>query len=124
MKYLTNNIILTAVVQRLLDESYGNPALTQDICHRYKSILDARENELKLGVIKQAPISTKKVQKQYSLLANDKGFVSFRNYVDEECMKAVSAIYGNFNEFTTPILSQTQVRTIALAYDFISVIPN
>ena len=113
MRHLTNNISLTAVVQRLLDDSYGDPGLTQDICHRYKSILDARENELKLGVIKQAPISTKKVQKQYSLLANDEGFVSFQNYVDEECMKAISAIYGNFNEFTTPILSQTQVHNTA-----------
>ena len=37
MKQLTSNISLTATTQRLLDESYGDSILCQDICNKYST---------------------------------------------------------------------------------------
>ena len=111
MRQLTSNITLTATTKRLLEESYGDSILCQDICNRYSCEIEKRIAKAKSSVINSAVISSSKIKDHYSLPSKHIPFVRFRDDVNEKCEKAIMDTYGKFNTITDPILTYTQVRT-------------
>ena len=115
MRQLTSNITLTATTKRLLEESYGDSILCQDICNRYSCEIEKRIAKAKSSVINSAVISSSKIKHHYSLPSKHTPFVRFRDDVNEKCRKAIMDTYGKFNTITDPILTYTQVRIHTLA---------
>jgi hypothetical protein len=71
------------------------------------------EAEAKITLYKTSAISTNKLIANFRLAEDDKRFTDFRDYVDDLTRNAVMNLYGKFVEFTSPLLSQTQLDTIA-----------
>ena len=104
-----NNSSLTATVKSLLPEVYGDSTLCQDICHRYSTIINSREQIAKATAIANATISSRRVKEHYSLPPDNPAFVTFRNMVNDKCMEIIASTYGRFNTITDPLLSYTNV---------------
>ena len=110
LRNISNTTSLSVVVKRLLDKAYGDRTLSQDICHKYTSIL-SNEGQSGEKVMSTAKISTRKINGHYTLPSNNKAaFVIFRDRVNGNCRKAaVDSTYGQFNTITSPLLSYTKV---------------
>jgi hypothetical protein len=104
-----NNTSLTATVQCLLDEAYGDSILCQDLCHRYTTIVGQREQKIKATAVASATICSRQIKDHCSLPPNNPAFVGFRDVVNKRCMDIVAGTYGWFNIITDPLLSYTDV---------------
>ena len=104
-----NNSSLTATVKSLLPEVYGDSILCQDICHRYSTIINSREQTAKATAMENATISSRQVKEHYSLPPDNPSFIKFRNMVNDKCMEIIQSTYGQFNTITDPLLSFTNV---------------
>ena len=51
-------------------------------------------------VFKEAPISSRRIESEFTLEEKDTNFVTFRNYVDDLIKTAVISIYGDLSQFT------------------------
>ena len=110
MRCLTSNLNLSATTKRLLEESYGDSILCQDLCNRYATMIGKRADNLKSTVVGTATIPSQKIkQDHYSLPSSHIPFVRFRDEVNENCRMAILSTYGTFNTITDPILTYTQV---------------
>ncbi len=104
-----STISLSATVKCLLTEAYGDSILTQDICHRYSTLITAKEESTITKAKAQALISTKRIKEHYRLRPDNDAFVKFRNTVNDKCMDIIGSTYGRFNTITDPLLSYTEV---------------
>ena len=59
--------------------------------------------------VQDSEVLTLKLQKILFLKSNDPSFKLFPNTVDSIVKEAILDIYGNFSEFTTPIITQTML---------------
>ena len=106
-----NNASLTATVKCLLTEGYGDSILCQDLCHRYSTIINSREQTAKATAIANATISSRRVKEHYRLPPGNPAFVSFRDMVNDKCMEIIASTYGRFNAITDPLLLYTDVSS-------------
>ena len=58
-------------------------------------------------------VSTERLLKCLDLKAGDPAFVAFRDFVDDSCLIALDAMYGDFAGFTSPILCQRKLSQIS-----------
>ena len=63
MRMLKSDISLSATTKRLLEESYGDSILCQDICNKYTTEIKARAAKTKSSVVNAAVIPSQKNQK-------------------------------------------------------------
>ena len=63
IRQLKSDISLSATTKRLLEESYGDSILCQDICNKYTTEIKARAAKTKSSVVNAAVIPSQKNQK-------------------------------------------------------------
>ena len=104
---------LAIIALRYLDEFYGDSVPTVNIIGHVRTFLKEMETAAVAKVVRDSEISTDRLVNCLDLKASNPAFVAFREFVDESCLKALDAIYGDFAGFTSPILSQRTLSQIS-----------
>ena len=89
-----------------MEETFGDSELYISTLHHHDTYLKRNLRAAEDKAMKEADLSTARVIKTFTLSHNDPSFVKVRTEIDKVMATSVVAIYGDFSELTTPILTQ------------------
>jgi hypothetical protein len=113
MRNIRDTARLGPVVARYLDEVYGDRFVTAAYLQTYELLMAKALSAKQLDAYKAEPISTERLTRHLNLSDKDPKFIEFRNHIDTVTKNAILEVYGNFSEFTTPILTQHTLSEFA-----------
>ena len=117
-KYLDDISIkcCTAVTSVYVNKLMGDAAQLGILVGFYQQFMGiATEQEILLQY-QECEISTSQLQDEPFLKSNDPSFKLFTDVVDNTVKCAITSIYGNFSEFTEPIITQSMLRDMENAF--------
>ena len=79
-------------------------------------MLPLRKLDLQQHADLEEAISTSRMHDVICVPNKNEKFEEFRNLVDSEIKNAIYSLYGQFSEFTQPIITQTMLRTMENAF--------
>ena len=95
------------------DDIFGDKAQTTAPCSLYYRQVLVQQCEKGVVKYKKEPISNKNIWYHLELPANDADFKSSQAYVNGECEKAITDLYGNFSPLSSPIFTQALLSSFA-----------
>ena len=98
------------------DDIFGDKAQTTAPCSLYYRQVLVQQCEKGMVKYKKEPISNKNIWYHLELPANDADFKSSQAYVNGECEKAITDLYGNFSPLSSPIFTQALLSSFADQY--------
>ena len=100
---------LKPIVMRYMHKYHGDTAASIHLAGLYENWLQYFLNESNKEVHRSAPISSKRIDDEFTLQDDDAAFVTFREYVETEMKAAVLSIYGSFFELHCAALKSNTV---------------
>ena len=116
MKDIKDTTRLGGIVQRYLLEVKGDQFQTSTFIAHYESLMKEADTKAKVVAKKEGDISSDKLTEFLSLDNSDPNFVAFKNHVDEVSKRCILGSYGEFSEFSSPILSQSDLSGFAAKF--------
>ena len=104
---------LGGVAARMMDEYLGDRTGFIEVSNHYGLLLKEHDFAAQTKAYKDAPISTKRFTEYLELADKHPAFVEFRTALDDYIKNAIDNLYGNFSEFTTPLISQAAIAGFA-----------
>ena len=105
-----------AVVSTFIDELEGNVTLSTMPTGYYQKYIAVEKMKLQHQAELEDAVSTTKLHNIISVPNNDDAFEKFKNLVDTDIKEAVIGLYGEFSEFTQPIITQDMFRDLENAF--------
>jgi hypothetical protein len=100
-------------VLHFLNEFEGDSSSTLPLVQYYELRVKDMESDAKFTTYKASAISSNKLIANFSLTDDDTRLAEFRDYVEDITKSAVMKVYGNFVDFTSPLLSQSELSMMA-----------
>ena len=99
-----------AVTSVYVEELMGEAAQLGILVGFYQQFMGIEIEKKMVVQIQDGEVSTSSLQEIVLLKLNDPSFKLFRDVVDNTIKEAIVGIYGEFSEFTTPIITQSMIR--------------
>ena len=101
-----------AVVSTFIDELEGDVALSTILTGYYKKNVAIEKMKLQQQADLEEAVSMLRMYDVICVEHKNDAFKEFRSIVDSEIRDAIYVLYGQFSEFTQPIITQTMLRTM------------
>ena len=101
-----------AVVSTFIDELEGNVTLSTMLVGYYQKYKAVEKLKLQHQADLEEAVSTSRMHDIICVKNKDSAFKEFRNVVDYDIKNAEYSLYGQFSEFTLPIITQEMFRTM------------
>ena len=107
---------VAAVVSTFVDELEGDVALSTMLSGYYQKYVAIKKMELQQHSDLKEAVSTSRMHDVICVPNKNVKFEEFRNLVDSEIKNAIYSLYGQFSEFTEPIITQIMLHTMENAF--------
>ena len=104
---------LGGIAARMMDEYFGDKAGFISVSNHYDKLMMEADMMAQFEEYKNAPISSKRFMDYLELDEQHEPFVAFRNDLDAHMKSSIDELYGNFSEFTSPLVSQETIAKFA-----------
>ena len=88
----------------MMDEYLGDRTGFIEVSNHYGLLLKEHDFTAQTMTYKDAPISTKRFTEYLALADKHPAFVEFQTALDDYIKNVIDKLYGNFSEFTTPLI--------------------
>ena len=105
-----------AVVSNFIDELEGDVTLSTMLVGYYQKYKAVERMKLQHQVDLEEAVSTARMHEMICVENNDDAFEEFKVVVDSTIKKAVFSLYGQFSEFTLPIITQDMLINMENAF--------
>jgi hypothetical protein len=112
IRHIKTIAMIEPVTKRYLAEVYGDVAYSLAIINAHQYVSMKWQHQKETEICKDT-ISSKRLSDFFTLEHSNDVFLAFREYVDRTIRKIVLDTYGNFSEFTTPLLSSEHIHDFA-----------
>ena len=87
-------------------EYFADKVQTVPFLELYNKQLLIQKHEKTLAKYRNHPISEENIRNHLEIEVYNASFQAFNAYVNTECDKAITALYGKFSPLSSPILTQ------------------
>ena len=113
MRNVRDVMRLGGIAARMMDKYLGDRTGFIEVSNHYGLLLREHDFTAQTKTYKYAPISTKQFTEYFALADKHSAFVEFQTALDDYIKNAIDNLYGNFSEFTTPLISQATISGFA-----------
>ena len=105
-----------AVVSTFIDELEGDVTLSTMLVGYYQKYKAVEKMKLQHQADLKEAVSTSRMHEMICVDNKDSAFDEFKSLVESKMKKAVFSLYGNFSEFTLPIITQDMLIVMENAF--------